>query len=583
MMTENSTRMFHRSGRFGRGYRPRRATSAVLLLALLALLATTFRPAGAVVPGSEFVVSDNSGDKVSPSVSGGLVVWEDKRHGNSDVYGKRLAPAGGAEFQITSHAGNQRRPSASGEFVVWEDDRNGNWDIYGKDLSLGPDSPEIPIVVAPGDQRKPKISGKKVVWEDGRKSTATGFDLDVYYKDLATDPQESTGHEIPAPAGNQSNPAISGNTVVWEDDRTGQKNIYGKDLASPAEEFPVGTGSAWQDQPAISGSLVVWRQDNQNNYDIFGKDLMAKDLETGAVFQITTNTADQYSPAISGTVVVWADGRNGNSDTYGKDLATGREFQVTGDANPQDTPAIDGETVVWEDQRVGATNYGTWDIRGSNLDAAPSAPAQLGASRSGQGVDLTWTANTTDADLAGYNVYRADSQGGPFTKLNGSLLPASTTSYADAAAPQPGNSFYYQVKAQDAAGSESAATVAHITTPAATPPPPPPSPVVQTPPPPPPPPPVVQPSAPAPVLAPPQVVISNPKPVVPVRKLLRITVRNASVNVRPILTVTRDGKVVLRKTVRANSTYSFKPASAGKYTVKATASNRSHSKTFRAR
>lgn len=559
-------------GRSMWSYRLRPVKSGVLFLALLALLATTLRPAGAVVAGDRFVVSDNSGDKASPAVSGDLVAWEDKRNGHSDIYGKRLSPAGGAEFQISSHAANQRRPAVSGEFVVWEDDRSGDWDVYGKDLSMGPDAPEIAVVVAPGDQRKPKISGKKVVWQDARKSTPTGFDLDVYYKDLATDPPESTGHEIPAPAGNQSNPAISGDTVVWEDDHTGGKNIYGKNLASTAQAFPVGTGSAWQDMPAIDGSLVVWRQDNENNFDIFGRDLMAKDLETGRVFQITANVADQWSPAVSGTVVVWSDGRNGNSDAYGKDVATGQEFQITTDASPQDAPAINGETVVWENQRAGVTNYGTWDIHGSNLDPAPAPPTAVKATAAPNGVNLTWDPNTTDLDLAGYNVYRADTRDGTYSKINAALVPASATSHLDERPlPQPGGAFYYKVTAQDAAGSESAASEGSITTP----PTPPQAPPSQ---------PSAQPASPMPVASdPPQVVVSNPRPVVPVKKTIRIIVRGPAVNVRVVLTVTRNGKVVVRKSVAANSTMAFKPSSVGRYTVKASVPNASHSKTFRAR
>ncbi|WP_166397032.1 hypothetical protein [Rubrobacter marinus] len=536
------------------------------------------------MPGKQFVVSDSGGDKTSPSLSGGLVVWDDKRNGNSDIYGKRLLPAGQTEFPVTAHPGNQRRPAVSGDFVVWEDDRNGDWDVYGKDLSLGPGAPEVPIVVARGDQRKPKISGKKLVWEDGRRSTANAYDLDVYYKDLATDPPDSQGREVSAPAGNQTNPAISGDTVVWEDDRNGRKTIYGKDLASAEAEFSVGAASAWQDMPAISGSLVVWRQEGANNHDIFGRDLMAEDLETGRVFQVTTNASDQWAPAVSGTVVVWSDGRNGDSDTYGKDVATGREFAVATGAGPQETPAVDGETVVWEDQRAGDANYGTWDIHGSNLDAAPAAPNGLSATAAANGVNLTWSPNITDADLAGYNVYRADAKNGTYTRLNAALLPASTASYLEKTAlPVPGATYRYQVRAQDAAGNESAPAATSVSTPPTPAPPqtePPTKPPVIPPAQPPAQPPV---ATPRPAPAPPQVVINTPKPVVSVGKIVRITVRGPASAARLTLTISRNGKVISRKVLPPNSRFAFKPTSAGKYTVKAGAGDAGRSKTFRAR
>ena len=52
-------------------------------------------------------------------------------------------------------------------------------------------------------------------------------------------------------------------------------------------------------------------------------------------------------------------------------------------------------------------------------------------------------------DLAGYNVYRASSAGGTYTKLNTALLTG--TSFNDTAAPE-GVASYYQVTAVNAAG-----------------------------------------------------------------------------------------------------------------------------------
>ncbi|MBK5225510.1 MAG: hypothetical protein JJD96_02930 [Thermoleophilia bacterium] len=54
--------------------------------------------------------------------------------------------------------------------VVWEDNRNGNWDVYAKDLE---NNQEVPICVCPGDQRFPDVtvdsSGKPfIVWQDSR-------------------------------------------------------------------------------------------------------------------------------------------------------------------------------------------------------------------------------------------------------------------------------------------------------------------------------------------------------------------------------------------------------------------------------
>jgi len=81
----------------------------------------------------------------------------------------------------------------------------------------------------------------------------------------------------------------------------------------------------------------------------------------------------------------------------------------------------------------------------------PAVPTGLIASASGAGIALDWTDNT-DANLAGYNVYRASSSAGPFTKLNTQLV--TTSDFIDASAPLNATS-YYRVTAVDNAGTES--------------------------------------------------------------------------------------------------------------------------------
>ncbi len=82
----------------------------------------------------------------------------------------------------------------------------------------------------------------------------------------------------------------------------------------------------------------------------------------------------------------------------------------------------------------------------------PAAPGSLVSTGDASGVHLDWASNT-EADLAGYNVYRSNSAGGPFTKLNGALL--SNSNYVDTTAPVGVTSFY-QVTAVDTSSNESA-------------------------------------------------------------------------------------------------------------------------------
>lgn len=85
----------------------------------------------------------------------------------------------------------------------------------------------------------------------------------------------------------------------------------------------------------------------------------------------------------------------------------------------------------------------------------PSVPAGVQAVFSGAGqplfIDLVWTPDT-DADLAGYNVYRHE-QGGQPEKLNSQ--PVKTPAYRDSAV-RAGTTYFYSVSAVDARGNESA-------------------------------------------------------------------------------------------------------------------------------
>jgi len=66
-------------------------------------------------------------------------------------------------------------------------------------------------------------------------------------------------------------------------------------------------------------------------------------------------------------------------------------------------------------------------------------------------VTLNWLASTSP-NIAGYNVYRGTSSGGPYTIVNSALVPATT--YLDTVV-QAGVTYYYVVTAVDTSHNES--------------------------------------------------------------------------------------------------------------------------------
>jgi hypothetical protein len=87
-------------------------------------------------------------------------------------------------------------------------------------------------------------------------------------------------------------------------------------------------------------------------------------------------------------------------------------------------------------------------------DVAPAAPVLLSATAQTSTVTVTWRAGGTDADVAGYLVYRNGAVANApdaFTDLTPWLLPPTTTMWTDSM--RPDGLYTYQVQAMDAAGN----------------------------------------------------------------------------------------------------------------------------------
>jgi fibronectin type 3 domain-containing protein len=84
----------------------------------------------------------------------------------------------------------------------------------------------------------------------------------------------------------------------------------------------------------------------------------------------------------------------------------------------------------------------------------PEAPTGLAATAGNSTVSLDWDDNL-ESDLDGYNVYRSTTSGGPYNKLNGSLV--SSSDYIDNTA-SGARTYYYVVTAVDTSSNESDAS-----------------------------------------------------------------------------------------------------------------------------
>jgi len=238
----------------------------------------------------------------------------------------------GTEQQITTDLNAQFDPAIDGSYIVFTDHREGTSDVYLHDLDTGA---EFPIANTEEDEFLNDVSANLVVY-----TIATFDDDDIYVYDIAT----GDTRQITDPEDNQSamrrDPAVSGNYVVWQDDRNGHFDIYLYDWVTETETListGEGVGPAVGDQihPAIHENLVVWQDTSDpSNPDIYLYDISDPDPEP-ALIPVDDPSAPRLQgyPDVCGRYVVFDEAPPGdlsNRDIILWDLDTSTGVSDTG-------------------------------------------------------------------------------------------------------------------------------------------------------------------------------------------------------------------------------------------------------------
>jgi beta propeller repeat protein len=267
--------------------------------------------------GQEYELADTD-NATDPAIDGSLAVWTQAGR-ETDIVGWDFA---GSEYvKIATGRGRQERPAVSGRLVVWQDNRNGSWDIFLRDLDA-PESGDAPLFEQSEDQEHPAISGRTVVWED-RRDRGAGADIFAMELDDQKVIRLTSSHDA-------FEPAISGRWVVWVG-RVDQA-VFARNLD---EDKPrrLTKGPGGKSQPAISGDFVVWTDERNGNRDVYGYDLVA-----GVEFPIAVADGPQDAPSVDGATVVWSDGRGDNRDIVMGRVAWPRPLGP--EPSPEPTPSV---------------------------------------------------------------------------------------------------------------------------------------------------------------------------------------------------------------------------------------------------
>jgi len=369
------------------------------------------------------IVNDNNyGERALPKVvwttpDNFIIVWQDSRRNQKDIYlqmfdslgiqqgiNKKVNDDFGGNVQVNSKVAMD----SSGNFViVWQDNRNGNNDIYfqrynsngipqGTNMKVNDDDSNA-------NQLLPCIAMSSngnfvIAWQDNRNGN-----FDIFYQRYNSNGiSQGVNTIVNDDVGNrdQSSPAIAmdaaGNfVIVWQDARAGY--IFNDDIYFQRYTFngiPIGsnikvnddTNNKEQEKPSIamnaSGNFVIAWRDNRNpsglgffDFDIFYQRYNSEGIAQGVnsnaiILGGVPNHQDDPVVAIDlqgNFVIAWEDFRNPSGIYFQRFNHQGipQEYnRLAGDinatgfmSNPDITMDTNGNfIIIWEDYRTSKSN-----------------------------------------------------------------------------------------------------------------------------------------------------------------------------------------------------------------------------------
>ena len=337
------------------------------------------------------VVSDGSG--------GMIVVWGDGRQSPRDIYAQRVDADGNVLWTmdglgICTDAGNQGHPSAAsdgfgGAIIVWNDVRNGNYDIYAQRVNANGNvlwgTNDKVICDASGDQMEADIvgdgsGGAIITWQDTRSGGSSPC-IYAQYVDANGDKQwdtndvlictNSTARKNPKAVSDGSGGAI----IAWIDYRNGAWDVYAQRVDSngsihtgwASDGVAVATGSGDQTIGSIvsdgtNGAFIMW---NSTVGTAGNARRIASDgsLPWATVSLGNGSIYSAVSDGSGGAITTWGSGGTVYAerlDSSGSKLWSSIAVGGGGNTRPNITNTAGGVIIAWQDSSL--------DIYAQNLD-----------------------------------------------------------------------------------------------------------------------------------------------------------------------------------------------------------------------
>ena len=242
---------------------------------------------------------------------------------------------------------------------------------------------------------------------------------------------------FPAIASDSSGGAI----IAWQDYRSGGPSIYVQRLDANGEPVWTTNGVAICTNTGISpqvvsdglgGAIVTWQDDRSGEYDIYAQriDKNGNLLWGSDGVAVCSATGGQYDPMIAtdgqgGAIIAWEDRRSGTGDIYAQRVAAGGDAIWTTNGVPICTVSgaqgyvamipngSGGAIITWQDERSGTSDVYVqmidrdgncmWTADGVAICTAPNLQCNIALTSDGSGgAIIVWTddrAGTYDANI----------------------------------------------------------------------------------------------------------------------------------------------------------------------------------------
>ncbi len=312
--------------------------------------------------GNGLAICNDTSAQESPNLcsdgaGGAIITWHDYRNFGTtdyDIYAQHIDTNGITQWMnngtlICNASNYQRYPQLcsdgnGGAIITWYDGRGTNYDIYAQRINssgnlLWNNNGEV-ICNATGEQSNPRIckdgiNGSIIAWVDARD-----VDKDIYSQRINSSgivQWISNGISISKANNTQENQQIcsngvNGSIIVWEDNRTGSRDIYAQKINLTGSTIWEANGSVicdatnHQEQPQIcadelGGAFFTWQDQRSSAFDIYAQyidsDGIAQWRKNG--IPVCTASDEQRYPQLcvdgaNELIITWHDLRNGTLD-----------------------------------------------------------------------------------------------------------------------------------------------------------------------------------------------------------------------------------------------------------------------------